>query len=413
MLRPNTLITITQQSNDAIPSGRTKTFTLDFVEHGEINTTWQNLTDTAKIIFPRNVYVDDGSGTPYQWGSFDGLKESSKNIYGDPANSTSLPLFMRGDKIKIELGYFFNTSLENTNETKIMTTVFEGYITKIKNRMPIELDCEDEMWKLKQITCVNKLYKNCIVQNMLKEMLAGTGIVIKDDVKGIETNIGDFRVQNETVGMVLNRLRDDAHLYSYFRGNELRCSGIVYFPEDRNTEIFNFQDQQNPGEGIIISDSLEYTRKEDLNIAVIAHSEFIESGNGLNQDGTAKTKRKRIQVMVGKDGEINAKDKFQGSTITIPVLGATTHKQLIDAAMNHFNKNYYTGFRGGFTTFGLPYVRHGDAAQIQDKVIPERDGVYLIKQVSTSFGLHGLRQHVLLHLRIDKGYTVAQLNAGI
>ncbi len=412
--RPNTIITITQLPNDVYPSGRDKTYVFDFVSSGEITSSWQNLTDTAKLRMPRNIYIEDNEGKIFNLGSSITGRPGA-NLYGD---TTTQPVFMRGDQITIELGYFYD-NMNGTPETLVMETVFNGFISKIKNRAPIEIECEDNMWKLKLLKAPNKLFKasEYTVQKMLTELLIGTGYTVVDGVQGsIQTNVGDFRTQNETVAQILERLRRDGGIYSYFRGNELRCSGIVYYPQDRNEEIFNFQDQTQPGEGLIHSpDQLEYTRKEDLNIAVKAHSEFITAGTGFNKDGTDKTKRKRLEVMVTKNGVLNkeAERSFQGDIINIPVLGATSLAYLTKKAQEYLPKFYYTGFKGAFTTFGQPMMRHGDAAILVDKIQTERSGTYLIKQVSTSFGMGGFKQKILLHLRIDKGYTVEQINAGL
>jgi hypothetical protein len=51
-----------------------------------------------------------------------------------------------------------------------------------------------------------------------------------------------------------------------------------------------------------------------------------------------------------------------------------------------------TGFRGSFTTFGSPIVRHGDRVKLVDPVINDRNGFYIVKSVETSFGQNGYRQ---------------------
>lgn len=399
-----TLIKITQQPN-SVDSARNTTFTIDFVESLEIKSSWQNLTDTAKIKLPRNIVVQDDRNGKNNWGAQVG--ESGKNIYN--SDNGASPLFMRGDKIKITLGYYYDP-MDGTDEVLVTDDVFDGYITKIQNRMPIEINCEDTMWKLKQLKAPNKLFKGSeyTVQKMLTELLQGTGITVIDGTdQTIQTNIGDFRTQNESVASVLERLRRDGSLYSYFRGDQLRCSGIVYYPQDRVDHVFKFQEN-------IISDQLQYNRKEDLEIAIKAHAEYLDSGSGTNNDGTPKTKRKRIEVLVGKDGVISDEKTFTGDVVSIPVLGATTKEVLIQKAKEYLPKFYYTGFKGSFVTFGQPSVKHGDAAIIRDSVIPERNGTYLIKEVTKNMSLiGGYKQTILLHLRIDKGFTQDQLNAGI
>ena len=91
----------------------------------------------------------------------------------------------------------------------------------------------------------------------------------------------------------------------------------------------------------------------------------------------------------------------------------SSFSDLIQRAKEYLPKFYYTGFRGSFTTFGLPVVTHGNAAILKSYKIPERNGTYLIKQVVTDFGLGGIRQKINIHLRIDKGFTQDQLNAGV
>lgn len=409
MLRPNTIIQIEQQSNTA-DTKRNKKFLLDFVITGEIVSSWQNLTDTCKLKVPRTIYVQDDTG-PLVINNVRYSNWAGQSIYG--VVGAESPLFMRGDKITISLGYFHDP-MDGNPEVLEMDERFTGYITKIKNKMPIEIECEDQMWKLKQIKAENKVWKasEYTVQKMLTEMLKGTGISVVDGVDGtVQTNIGDFRTQNETIAMVLDRLRRDGGLYSYFRGpGLLRCSGIVYYPQDRVDHVFRFQENIHTG------DQLEYNRKEDLNIAIKAHAEFITEGTGTNNDGTTKTKRKRLEVMVTKSGVLSKEEEkdFQGDLITIPVIGARTIADLTKRAKEYLPKFYYTGFKGSFTTFGQPAVKHGDGAIIQDPIIPERDGTYLVKQVTISWGVNlGIKQKVLLHLRIDKGYTQEQLNAGI
>lgn len=414
-LRTKTVITITQQENSQFPgrftgngnNGKPLTFVLDFVTSGTINSSWQNLTDTATLKFPRNIYVEDAMGKRYDW--------TKNSIYGNTTGEASKsPLFIRGDRISIHLGYY----IDNMNGTETLSMPpapqFTGYITRIKNRIPIELECEDEMWKLKQITAPNKLFKGSTynLKSMITELLAGTGYVVSD--LGFSVNIGDFRTQSETVASVLERLRKEGGLYSYFRGKTLICSGVVYDPTYMATkEVFAFQEN-------IISDTLEYTRKEDLNIAVKAYAQVLDAPGGTNADGTPKTKRKRLEVLVGKInangdfGEISNPDTFHGDTITFPVIGGTTKAQLIDRARKYLPKLYYTGFRGSITTFGLPAVTHGNQGILRDRRIPERDGTYLIKQVATDFGLDiGIRQKITFHLRTDQGFTVSDLNAGV
>jgi hypothetical protein len=53
---------------------------------------------------------------------------------------------MRGDKVTIEAGYkYYNRDLREIIDTAIL---FQGYISKVNSKIPIELELEDNMWKL-------------------------------------------------------------------------------------------------------------------------------------------------------------------------------------------------------------------------------------------------------------------------
>jgi hypothetical protein len=375
--------TIIQQPNEDFKS-RSKSFIFDFVTSGQVSSTWQNLTDTAKITFPKNIYFKDETGNNYTW--------QGKNVIG---GSSTPPLIMRGDKIIIEWGYYYNKD-ENYNYLTESNVIFEGFISKVVNRIPIEIEAEDNMWRLKQIAARNKIYpaSEFSLQTMLNDMLQGTGYTVKTSTV---TGIGDFRTQNETIAQVLDRLQRDFRIESYFRGNELRCSGIVYYP-DFIEKVFQFQ--QN-----IISDDLEYGRLDDVSIGIKAYS--------INQAVVgSKKKKKRIEVFITNKGE-TAEAGFEGEKRTVPFIGIPTKEELIKAATPMLNRLYYEGFFGSFDTFGFPFVRHGDHAIIRDSVLPERNGTYKIKAVTYDFGTEtGYRQKIDIDMRVD-GFTTAQLQAGL
>ena len=89
-----------------------------------------------------------------------------------------------------------------------------------------------------------------------------------------------------------------------------------------------------------------------------------------------------------------------GERRTLFFPGATSIQQLADLAADELRKYYYTGFKGKFTTFGLPFVRMGDNVNIIDNILPERNGLYKVKSVAYSGGVNGLRQVVELDYKI-------------
>lgn len=413
MLILKSKITITQQPTAIYPN-RNLITSFEFINNIEINSAWQNLTDTGKLIMPKKVYFKDQFGNAFEW--------DGKNIISGV--NGKIPMVLRGDKIKIELGYIYDTLKLNdtqqvTDDTKTVTnTVFNGYITNVDNRIPIELHFEDNMYVLKQVQAENKTWSKSkyTVETMLEEMLStvpNTPFTIKKTINGtpLTTQIGDFTTQNETIAEVLNRLQKDYRLESYFRDSELRCGYLVYYPEDIKESVFKFQYN-------IISDDLLYKRKDDVIIGIEANAYKQTATSKHNKDGTTKFKTEKVSYFgYFKNNELNIVPvekkpaTFDGEIRTIS-LRDMPESQVKDYVKKEINRVTFDGWRGKFTTFGLPLVKHGDVVYLIDEIIPERTGKFLVKGVQTNFGVNGFRQEISLDLRVDT-LTQAEINSGL
>jgi hypothetical protein len=399
MLRLVSKVTITQIT-DWNSIKRDSVYEFSFVNNITIESGWDQLTDTAKLIFPRNMYfLNENTGVKENW--------QGKNFYaGD-----TVPIIQRGDKIKIDLGYIW---FDGTQDITEMHTEFDGFIVRVFNKTPIEIDCEDYMWQLKQIKAPNKTYyeKDWSVETMLQDMLKGTDIDFKVR-KSITTKIGDFLSENETVAEVLARLRKDKHLNSYIRRieqaggsvkHELRCSGIVYYPEDNRGGLDGWVFDFNKN---IISDNLEYKLKEDVNLHIKAFSVNKEEGTETTKTGKTKKTNKRLSVVV-PDENLHV----GGETKTLYFYDVKSEAELKRLATERLNRVWFTGLRGSFETFGLPSVRHGDWVYCQSRQIKEKSGTYLCKKMVKTFGVNGYRQDIELDMRLD-GITKEEIDKGL
>lgn len=405
MYRVITQITFTQHATKDFPT-RNGTIIYKFCNAFEFTATWQNLTDSGTITLPKNVYITDKSGRRYSLGG------SNVNVGGF---SETVPTFLLGDKVKIQWGYARYD--DRGNEISPLQTIFEGYISLVTSRKPFVLEIQDNMYALKwhQATGGTNGYfpgSKYTVQSMIEEMIGKAGLsytVNKDE----QTNIGDFFTQNETIAEVLARLRKDFHFEAYFRGNELRCGSFKYNEQDAidaGKKVFRFQ--QN-----IISDSLEYKRRDDTVLSAVATNTIEENTGKKTKDGHTKTKKVRLEVLVtfknaqeSPEVVVGTKDRplppnTGGERRTLHFLGATTTNELATLATNELRKYYYTGLKGKFITFGIPYVKHGDNVDLLDTILPERNGRYKVKSVHYTGGVDGLRQE------IELDYLVTRLDA--
>jgi hypothetical protein len=400
MLRLVSQIQILQKPTDTYPT-RDDIITFDFVNALEISSTWQNLSDTGSIVFPKNVSFKNQYGAVSSW--------AKQNIA--IATGSNPPLIMRGDKIIISLGYEYEVSpgvfrvVMGGEDNTPIAPIFTGYITSINNRIPLELEFEDNTWKLKQIQAPNKTFKasQYTLESMMKELLIGTGFSFQDTINGnkLSTTFGDFTTQNESIAEVLARLQKDFRFESNFKGNKLRTGMFVYYPEGRRTHNFKFQHN-------IISDDLVYKRKDDVKVGVEVHTTQLVPVDKKNKDDYFGYYYKNELRIVQVDQKPTA---FDGEIRTINMMKLPIDK-IKDYIKTQLNRLTYEGWRGSFTTFGLPMVQHGDIVNLIDNVLPERNGRYMVKSVDTSFGVNGFRQEIGLDIKVDD-YTDAELNAGL
>lgn len=396
MLGVQTKIIISQNSSTQYPN-RNKEFEFNFMASGSGNSAWEHLTDVFTLVLPRKIYFKDGTGGKVTtW--------DKEPIYGNP---NVQPLLLRGDSVSVEWGYSFFKSDDGINfdRNTIITQVvkrFDGFITRIKNSTPFEIECRDNMYKLQQSPVESKEWlvdnKTYTVEKMLKEMMSKSTIEgVKDFV--IETDnyqhsIGKVSWSNFTIAQVLDDLKKTYHLESFFRGNKLRVGVIRYYPEDRVNHQIHFQKN-------VVDDNLDYQRADDVRIGIIAKSINKVELVSTNSAGKQRTKHQQLSVTVGDtDGELRTLF-FWGVSDT------ATLKKLAEKKLPYIK---YEGFRGSFTTFALPKIKHGDSVEFTDDVLPERNGIYMVKAVEDIGSVEGgIKQRVSIDFRIDS-LTANQLS---
>jgi hypothetical protein len=388
---------ITEISFKQVTGGRNQSFSFDFVNSFEVTNTWAELTNTAKITFPKNIYVRDA-------------QNNLVPLTGTNTANQVSQLFQRGDQVSISYGYY--TYDTNGNEAKVLTQIFAGYISKVSSKKPIQLECEDNMWVLKQIPCSPQVWPGSQpLETLFKNLLAGTNFTVN---MLTQTTLGDITIQNESVAQLLARLRKDYNMEAYFGtkptkpplaaapyGNELRIGSWVYIDSEATQSKFVFQ--QN-----IISDELEFQFKEDLKLSAVVNSLNTVNSSDTNQQGQTKTQKGRVSVLVypdpGGDGfvydvkqnGVEFPSNEEGERRTLFFNGITDPQVLADNGAHELNKYYYSGFKGRFTTFAIPYVKMGDNVMITDNLMPDRNGLYRVRGVTYIGGVNGHRQIIEL-----------------
>ena len=374
MLLPQRKITFTR-----VPEGDVLEYI--YVSDLSIEKSSQNLTNTARIVVPRKLTYS--SGTPLSPSN----PSMQDNISYPPSNANDNTtyvvgadaIFKRGDKVKIELGYYPN-----------LETRFTGYISHVSSTLPIEIKCENQMWLMKQFAVI---YPEAATHNFtskqkgsyfatsnnltLKQLI---DIVLsfqpttqtKIEYKLIDDNmsIGKWLINNITASKVLDVLKDRYGLYSYFKDD-----GILYvgFPSDASNSVI----QELVFEDVVINqDTLNWENADDARIKI--------HGVSMLSDNT------KLEYDAGDEG---------GDTITKICVNQDMAglKKFVTEMLKGFK---YTGYRGSIKTFGEPPLNSGDVVKLTSRKLPERNGNYLIKSVKVEDGTNGYFQTLELGVKV-------------
>jgi hypothetical protein len=263
----------------------------------------------------------------------------------------------RGDRIEIELGYNYTLVQE-----------FVGYVTDVKPGVPVTISCEDEMYHLKRYS-VKVSYAGVRLPKLLADICPpGTKI------DALDTDLGAFKAGNgATVAKVLEKLKEMYGFVSYFRAGVLYCGKVYQESSTAQSVPFNFL---KGGLGAVLEDQLEYRRAEDLHVIVEATSHQL--------------KGKDLKVSVGDVTELDAERR------TLQYFNLDSEADLKARAQRDVDKLKVEGYKGSFSTYGLPSVQHGGVASLSNSNYPERDGHFFIDSVEKSFERGGYRQEITL-----------------
>jgi hypothetical protein len=309
MLRLSSYIKITD------PAG-TNYLEFTFINEVEIEKSRRTLTNTAKITIARKLKI-------FKAGELVDINTILK----------------RGSAIEIQLGYDGN-----------LRTMFSGFVTNVGAKIDVVIDCQDEMWSLKQNSFTKAWSKKVKVSEIINYVYNGPSQIV-------DLEIGGFVLKRESTAQALDKLRKYG----------LQC----YF--DRGTLIVDFAGViHNQGKEVIydfykniVENDLEYKRKDDARIKVI----------GISKEH----KGKKLEVIAGdNDGEVH--------TLHYTNMDKDQLQKIVNSEID---KLKYDGFKGNFTTFGLPYIEPGDTAVLLDQDYPEHNGSYLVESVKINFGVGG------------------------
>jgi len=305
-------------------NNRREEIILNKVNEIYFESTFKNISDKGTLTLPRKVKFFD------------------KNNVRD--------VFRKGDALTVLFGYN-NDFVEE----------FSGYVSKVSADLPIQIDFEDEMYKVKRLP-VNFSSPNITLEALFKEVVPGYELDILEDVA-----LGPVVLEDTQVGSVLEKLQQDFGLYTYMVGKKVVCG--KYYADDSQEEAIIFNLERD-----CVSTALNYKAKEDVLIRIRAVSTF-NNGEKLEIDGIGDA---------------------DGNERKLIFFNITLKAELERLARSEYEKYKVDKMEGYFTAFGIPSVRHGLKCQLISELYKDREGVYYIEGVKKTFGIGGIRQEVQL-----------------
>lgn len=318
----------------------------DAVHEVEILKCLDRLSNTARVVLPRHF-----TQVKNKKGKDESMEE--RNI---------LDYLEVGHPITIKAGYDDKQNDE-----------FVGYITRISADTPLVLECEDEMYKLRNTT-YSQTIEDCTLSRLL-------GTIVPDYITDLLEDFGldVFTVQNQSAYHILEQLRRNYLLLTTFETKEgatdptLKVGYRHQMKNGRNPIIYHLE------KNVVSAKELEFVREKDSKLRV--------QGVSKNKDGTRSVENE------GETGGIARILRFVNiATNELKSITRNVHKSLS-----------YDGYKGHITTFGEPYVQPGDKAKVIDPAYPnsQREGTYLVESVHTTISeATGFRRKVGLGMKL-------------
>ena len=203
---------------------------------------------------------------------------------------------------------------------------------KLNYKVPLEIECEDEYYKLRFLNCVFSK-KETTLKDCLNTILTGIQL---GEIVGL--TLKNFVVNNKPGSWVLGLLKKEYGLVAWFDIN-----GKLHVGKANNVkgETVKYVLREN----VISDDELKYQLAEDIKLKVKAVCYY--------KDGS------KIEGELGEDG---------GETRTFYYYDVKDAGELKTLAQEELKRYSFDGYRGKITTFLLPYALPGMVASIEDKV---------------------------------------------
>lgn len=404
------------------------------VENIEINESYKKLIGTAKLTFPKgtvfrstvlgNVTVEGKEASKITTEIMsDGVIIEKRQVQSIMNDTT----FKIGQRINIKLGY-----------NGILKSLFDGYITAYNSESIFELRCENMAYKLKlkQTPLFETPASGTSVNDVLEgkyNILKDTGFKIHSDSKKFDIQIGKIKVtDNFTVADILSEwskykvycfLKYDANsqdnMPTIAVGRPYSSSkSQPIFPGDPSGPYrirFDYHVAQNElkilktnPRFLAVSGKALGSDEKFFEVTIRLNPDYNPTKEGSKEFQTINATQisKKTYKVTGNTTAQGAKTKTKVdlSTYTIvpymsPSLRINSDK-LVEETIEYFRNYNLNGITGSITLFGDFALTSAVQVELIDNRNSAKNGVYLVEEVTTTYGTGGYRQKLTLPYKI-------------
>ena len=291
-----------------------------------------------------------------------------------------------GDNIKLEFGY-----------DGVHRTEFEGYIRRMNDSLPLELECEDELYLMRNVR-LKESFKTISLRKLAALVLSryneqyGTNVVLYAGVPEME--LSKYQINDASGLDVLTDLKEKHLMCSYLTTvNGVKTlyvglayslqKGVVKYALARNT--IGKGDLKYAGSDTSRHKVVVVNKRRDG----IIHKLFYD-GTDFSTTDAAKVKGKKQKP-----------ETVAGDETKIELPGDLSDGYLKQLAKSAWLKSSTKGYKGGFETFLFPFSEPGTVALLSDPQFTGRGGRYFVGTVTTTFGVSGGRRKNEIDLKVS------------
>jgi hypothetical protein len=268
-----------------------------------------------------------------------------------------------GDPVSISIGY-------HTRDRDYEAEEFKGFVRTINPTIPLEVECEDNNYLLRKKN-INKSWKSTTLQEVLSEIVAGTGITLSGDIPAM--TLSPFYLRDVDGAFALQKLADEYGLTIYFKNDGSLYVGLAYTQNaGEETLILNGDDVN-----VVNADDLKFRRAEDVKLKIKAIS--------FRGDNT------KLEAELGDE---------DGALRTLNFYNIDSVDELKSMARQEMDRFKFDGYEGSVECFLIPFVYPGYKVNIKDTVFPEREGSYYVESTKVTAGTAGVRREIEISIKL-------------